>query len=221
VTARPKPLRVLPCFDFHAWTPSIAALRSMVGVDLLSSASASTLVYRALSDEPDAIVIATEDFGTVAWQNDIDLIEVLSSTPTVLLSGQIHALLKKRAAALHIRSVLPLMVRADQLLAAIQATVAGLTVTLEPVGQMEDPYTASSTAEGIGLAGRFAEHLTARETMVLRLMALGMGNKEIASRLDISEHTAKFHVSSILAKLGASSRTEAVTIGMTRGLVAI
>jgi DNA-binding NarL/FixJ family response regulator len=221
VIARPKPLRVLPCFDSDAWTPSIAALRSMVGVDLLSFASGSTLVYRALSDEPDAIVIATEDFGTVTWPNDSDLIDVLSSTPTVLLSGRIHALLRKRAASLHIRSVLPLKVTADQLLAAIQATVAGLAVTLEPFGQSEDTYTASNRAGGIGPEGRLAEHLTARETVVLRLMALGLGNKEIASRLDISEHTAKFHVSSILAKLGASSRTEAVTIGMTRGLVAI
>ena len=218
---RPKPLRVLPCFDSHAWTTSIAALRSMMGVDLLSFASASTLLYRALSDEPDAIVIATKDFGTVAWQNDIDLIDVLSSTPTVLLSGRVHALLRKRAAALHIRSILPLKVTADQLLAAIQATVVGLAVTLEPFRQTEDPYTASNRAGGIGLAGRLAEHLTARETAVLRLMALGLGNKEIASRLGISEHTAKFHVSSILAKLGAASRTEAVTIGMTRGLVAI
>ncbi|HTF63048.1 MAG TPA: response regulator transcription factor [Edaphobacter sp.] len=219
--AWPKPLRVLPCFDSRAWTPFIAALRSTVGVDLLSFAPASTLVYRALSDEPDAIVIATEDFGTVASQNDIDLIEALSSTPTVLLCGRIHALLKKQTATFHIRSILPLQATPDQLLAAIQATVTGLTVTLEPFGQTEDPYTASSKADGIGLAGRFAEHLTARETVVLRLMALGLGNKEIASRLDISEHTAKFHVSSILAKLGAASRTEAVTIGMTRGLVAI
>jgi DNA-binding NarL/FixJ family response regulator len=221
VIARPKPLRVLPCFDSHAWTPSIAALRSMVGADLLSFASASTLVYRALSDEPDAIVIATEDFGKLAWQNDSDLIDVLSSTPTVLLSVRIHALLKKRAAALHIRSVLPLNVTSDQLLAAIQATVAGLTVTLEPFGETEDTYTAPNRAGGIGPEGRLAEYLTARETAVLRLMALGFGNKEIASRLDISEHTAKFHVSSILAKLGASSRTEAVSIGITRGLVAI
>jgi DNA-binding NarL/FixJ family response regulator len=221
VITRPKPLRVLPCFDSHAWTPSIAALRSMVGVDLLSFAPASTLVYRALSDEPDAIVIATEDFATVAWQNDIDLIDVLASTPTVLLSGRMHALLRKRAASLNIRSVLPLKVTAEQLLAAIQATVAGLAVALEPFGETEDAYTASNRADGIGVAGRLAEHLTARETVVLRLMALGLGNKEIASRLDISEHTAKFHVSSILAKLGASSRTEAVTIGMTRGLVAI
>jgi len=193
----------------------------MVGVDLLSFAPASTLVYRVLSDEPDAIVIATEDLGTVAWQNDIDLIDVLSSTPTVLLSGQIHALLRKRAAALHIHSVLPLKVTADQLLAAIQATVTGLAVTLKPFRQTEDPYTASNRAGGIGPEGSLAEHLTARETVVLSLMALGLGNKEIASRLDISEHTAKFHVSSIRAKLGASSRTEAVTIGMTRGLVAI
>jgi DNA-binding NarL/FixJ family response regulator len=221
VSTRPKPLRVLPCFDSHAWTPSIAALRSVVGVDLLSFASGSTLVYRALSDEPDAIVIATEDLGTVAWQNDNDLIDVLSSTPTVLLTGRIHALLRKRAAALHIHSVLPLEVTSDQLLAAIQATVTGLAVTLEPFGQSEDTYTASNRAGGIGPEGRLAEHLTARETVVLRLMALGLGNKEIASRLDISEHTAKFHVSSILAKLGAASRTEAVTIGMTRGLVAI
>jgi DNA-binding NarL/FixJ family response regulator len=221
VIIRPKVLRVLPCFDSNVWTSSIAALRSMVGVDLLSFASVSTLVYRALSDEPDAIVIATEDFGIVAWQNDINLIDVLSSTPTVLLNGRTHPLLRKRAAALHIRSVLTLNVTPDQLLAAIQGTVVGLAVTLQPFGQTEDPYIASNRADRIGLAGRLAEHLTARETMVLRLMALGLGNKEIASRLDISEHTAKFHVSSILAKLGAASRTEAVTIGMTRGLVAI
>ena len=189
---------------------------------MLAIAPVSTLVYRALNDDPDAIVIATEDFGTVAGQNGDDLIDdVLASTPTVLLSGQMGPLVRKRAAALHIRSVLPLDVTSDQLLAAIQATVAGLAVTLEPSVQTEDAFAASNMAYGIGLTGRLAEYLTARETMVLRLMALGLGNKEIASRLDISEHTAKFHVSSILAKLGAASRTEAVSIGMTRGLVAI
>jgi DNA-binding NarL/FixJ family response regulator len=218
VITRAKPLRVLPSFNPNVWTASVSVLRSMEGINLLSVASTSTLVYRALSDEADAIVIATEDFGSVAGRNDSDLIEVFSSTPTVLLSGRINALLRKRAAAFQIRSVLPLQVTSDQLLAAIQATVAGLAVTLEPFVQTEDAY---NTADGIELAGRTTEHLTARETVVLRLMVLGLGNKEIASRLDISEHTAKFHVSSILAKLGAASRTEAVTIGMTRGLVAI
>jgi len=49
----------------------------------------------------------------------------------------------------------------------------------------------------------------------------GLGNKEIASRLNISEHTAKFHVASIMGKLGAASRTEAVTLGIRLGLVMI
>ena len=192
-----------------------------MGIDLLSVAPASTLIYRALSDEPDAIVVATEDFRSVAARNGSDLIEVFSSTPTVLLSVRSHAVLRKRAAAFHIRSVLPLQVTSDQLLAAIQATVAALAVTLEPFGRTEDAYAASDTADVIALTDRLVEHLTAREAGVLRLMALGLGNKEIASRLDVSEHTAKYHVSSILAKLGASSRTEAVSVGMTRGLVVI
>ena len=219
--ARSKPLRVLPCVDASVRTHSIALLQSTIAAEMLAIAPVSTLVYRALNDDPDAIVIATEDFGTVAGQNGDDLMDVLSSTPTVLLSRQIGPLVRKRAAALHIRSVLPLDVTSDQLLAAIQATVVGLAVRLGPSVQTEDSFAASNMAYGTGLAGRLADHLTARETVVLRLMALGLGNKEIASRLDISEHTAKFHVSSILAKLGAASRTEAVSIGMTRGLVTI
>ena len=222
VIARPKPLRVLPCVDSSVRTHSIAVLRSTMGVDMLAFAPASTLVYRALSDEPDAIVIATEDLRNrcMAERQRSDRRAFLNADCSAERPNTV-ALLRKRAAALHIRSILPLEVTSDQLLAAIQATVAGLAVTLEPFRQTEDAYTASNTADGIGVAGGLAEHLTARETVVLRLMALGLGNKEIASRLDISDHTAKFHVSSILAKLGASSRTEAVTIGMTRGLVAI
>ena len=67
----------------------------------------------------------------------------------------------------------------------------------------------------------FIETLTPREGQVLRMMADGLGNKEIAARLAISGHTAKFHVAQILAKLGAASRAEAVVIGIRRGLVPI
>jgi DNA-binding CsgD family transcriptional regulator len=51
------------------------------------------------------------------------------------------------------------------------------------------------------------------------MLAEGLGNKEIAWRLKISEHTVKFHVTSIFTKLNASSRTEAVTLGVRRGLI--
>lgn len=63
------------------------------------------------------------------------------------------------------------------------------------------------------------EPLTAREIEVLQLLAQGLPNKTIALRLRISEHTAKFHVSSILMKLGAASRTEAVTVAARQGLL--
>ncbi len=63
--------------------------------------------------------------------------------------------------------------------------------------------------------------LTTRETEVLGLLAGGAGNKEIAAQLRISEHTAKFHVSSILSKLGATTRTEAVSRGYRLGLILI
>jgi two-component system, NarL family, response regulator LiaR len=66
-----------------------------------------------------------------------------------------------------------------------------------------------------------AAPLTERELEVLRLVAQGLPNKEIAARLVISERTAKFHVSSIMAKLGASNRTEAVSLAAQRGLVSL
>ena len=65
------------------------------------------------------------------------------------------------------------------------------------------------------------EPLNERETEILAMMAEGLGNKLIAARLGISRHTAKFHVASILDKLRAESRTEAVTIGLRRGLILI
>jgi DNA-binding NarL/FixJ family response regulator len=65
------------------------------------------------------------------------------------------------------------------------------------------------------------EELTERELEVLEQLASGLSNKRIARALGISEHTAKFHVNGILAKLGASSRTEAVVAAARRGLVTL
>ena len=65
------------------------------------------------------------------------------------------------------------------------------------------------------------EELTEREQQVLTMLAEGLSNKEISSRLNISTHTVKFHISSILGKLGAASRTEAVSIGIRSGRIAI
>lgn len=65
------------------------------------------------------------------------------------------------------------------------------------------------------------ESLTARELEVLKLLARGMANKQIASSLNLSENTVKFHISTIYAKLGAGNRAEAVVLGARRGLISL
>jgi DNA-binding NarL/FixJ family response regulator len=71
-----------------------------------------------------------------------------------------------------------------------------------------------------GLADR-GEPLTPREREVLELLGQGRSNRRIAELLGISEHTAKFHVASVCGKLGAASRTEAVSRGVRRGLITL
>lgn len=103
---------------------------------------------------------------------------------------------------------------------ALQAAEAGL-VLLHPTSA-NGLIQKSSLHDTSGEASEeLEEELTARESEVLRLVSMGLGNKEVAGRLAISEHTVKFHISSILGKLHAGSRTEAVSLGIRRGLIPI
>jgi DNA-binding NarL/FixJ family response regulator len=191
-------------------------------VGLLRVALPSTLLFRAQSDNPDVIVIVTEESFPAGWGNNSSLEEVFSDTPTVLLAGTLSAAITRSASRLKIRSVLPLVITTHQLVVAIAATVAGFAVTLpRPSSPTGDEIQGIRPEPGNSAQLSPSGHLTAREVEVLRLVALGKGNKEVAAQLNVSEHTVKFHVSSVLAKLGARSRTEAVTIGILRGLVAV
>jgi two-component system, NarL family, nitrate/nitrite response regulator NarL len=107
----------------------------------------------------------------------------------------------------------------EEILAAVGAAGSGL-ITLDPA--LADLLLAPaqrSPVPAMGGAEEEIEPLTARELEVLQLLAQGLPNKLIAQRLHISEHTAKFHVSAILMKLGAASRTEAATTAARRGLL--
>ena len=84
-----------------------------------------------------------------------------------------------------------------------------------------ETLTAVYGDQSLEFEAELSEEITSRETDVLRMLAEGFVNKDIAVRLGISEHTVKFHISSILDKLGASTRTEAVTLGIRRGLIPI
>jgi len=115
--------------------------------------------------------------------------------------------------------ILPREAMPEEISAALTAVAGGLVVLDRRVaGELlaageRLPAPVTEAPEAVG------EPLTARELDVLQLLAQGLPNKIIANRLRISEHTAKFHVSSIMTKLGAASRTEAVTLAARRGLL--
>jgi DNA-binding NarL/FixJ family response regulator len=134
-----------------------------------------------------------------------------AGVPIIVMTDDVEV-----AASLHdLRSalaLLPTSATAEEIVAAIEAASAGLFVAhVDFFYEAEPPVPA--TAEAL------LEPLTPRELEVLHALAAGLGNKTIATQLHISEHTAKFHVSQILAKLDAGSRAEAVSIAMRRGLL--
>ncbi|MDQ3810698.1 MAG: response regulator transcription factor [Chloroflexota bacterium] len=103
---------------------------------------------------------------------------------------------------------------AEQLDLAVRSAEAGLVLLDLPLAAMSLSSAVSVAAPAVP-----SEALTPRELQVLQLVAQGLPNKGIARRLGITENTAKFHVASVCSKLGASSRTEAVTLAARRGLI--
>ena len=141
--------------------------------------------------------------------------QLLKSGPAfVLLAGQQGIAPVAANLGAGVRAVLPHHASAEEISAAVEAVAGGLIV-LHP-----DVMTWLQLTEPVRHATVDRERaLTPREIEVLRMLAEGMANKNIAWRLGISEHTVKFHIASIFAKLDAATRAEAVAIGMRQGLI--
>ncbi len=121
-----------------------------------------------------------------------------------------------------VRGILPHDAIAGEIAAAIGAAANNL-IAAPP--EILETLFSSITIEGYlpnpekGLSDKMVESLTPREQEVLELLVEGESNKVIAYRLNISEHTVKFHVASIFGKLCVNTRTEAVTLALRRGLI--
>jgi NarL family two-component system response regulator YdfI len=138
-----------------------------------------------------------------------------NSFPVVALIDEPSADWAAHALRSGVKAILPRDSSMDEILAAIQAAHAGLVL-------LDSAVTQNLAARVPALASQptpTLDDLTPREVEVLRMLAEGLGNREMASRLGISDHTVKFHISSILDKLGASTRTEAVTMGIRMGII--
>lgn len=163
---------------------------------------------------PDVLLMDIIEPGLTQLQ---PVMQGVASPAVVLLTTPFSRAELRRAYQNGVRAILPSDVGSAEISAAIESVANGLVVlTVEDLETLF-PVLGVSLEEELAIG----EPLTARETEVLSLLAEGAGNKEIATRLGISEHTVKFHVSSILAKLGAESRTEAVSRGFKEGLITI
>lgn len=165
---------------------------------------------------PDVLVAEAESLADDFAREALDWAS--AGGPVVLLVRNLAGESIAEALREGVKAVLPAGLTAAEIAAAIEAAGAGLVV-LDGIGA--EALVRSAAPVGGGEVKPLIEALTPREIEVLRLVAAGLGNKEIASRLEISEHTVKFHVASVMGKLGAASRTEAVTLGIRHGLIMI
>jgi DNA-binding NarL/FixJ family response regulator len=167
-----------------------------------------------LLDQADVLLVDATARSLEDWVDMLQDADLRAGAKVVALVDHEPAASVNRAMRVGVAAVLSAEVSGEQLTAALQAVSRGLVV-LQP----EERPTVRSDGAAAGDFGELIEPLTAREREVLEMLARGLGNKEIAGRLKISEHTVKFHVGSILGKLGASTRTEAVSVALRRGLI--
>lgn len=163
--------------------------------------------------QPDVLLLDFENESRSLESNALPRIP--NGIPVVALVDDPSANWTARALRSGVKAILPRDSGMDEILSAIQAAHAGLVLLDAEVTQTlaaRIPTPAVHPAPAL-------DDLTPREVEVLRMLAEGLGNREMAGRLGISDHTVKFHISSILDKLGASTRTEAVTMGIRMGII--
>src|SRR5438132_10252638 len=176
-----------------------------------SFGAVASMVPFARNTELDVIVIDSDSIRDL-------LLEPTSDAAIVLLTEVRDARSISRLLRSGVRAILSRESDSDDVLSAIYAAYDGLVLLSTPTAETLAAVYGDHPLE---VEDELSEEITSRETDVLRMLAEGLVNKDIAVRLGISEHTVKFHISSILDKLGASTRTEAISLGIRRGLIPI
>jgi DNA-binding NarL/FixJ family response regulator len=178
-------------------------LRSLPDVEVLGEAALPQDLPPA-----DVWVLTSADY--------IGELDEEQSPPLLLLTDNADE--AARLSGLPVWGVLPLEASAEELSAALHALAEGLWTGSPALAQgLLERHRLPVLDE----AEQVVDLLTERERQVLQLTAQGLANKQIATSLDISENTVKFHLSSLYAKLGVTSRTEAVRVGARRGWVVL
>lgn len=209
-------IRVYIVASSHLARSGLEDLLAGRGVSTVGSApSVESSAAQILDAEPDAVVVDASGENAEAILEELVASNLASETTVVVLRDQASPGTIVEAVRAGVRAILPVQVTADQLVSTLRTAIEGLVV----IHPFELPSLLPATSLTSSPIAELTEPLTPREREVLQMLASGLVNKQIAAKLAISEHTVKFHVASILGKLGASTRTEAVALGIRRGLV--
>jgi len=185
--------------------------------ELLKNAPEISIVGEAAGyDELDVLM---EETDVLLLTSVTDLPETGENSPAILLlTDRLEDVQMLADIPSVIWGLLPMSASGEELEAALNALGEGLWVGAPALlrGVMREPNRIELTNND-----ELLEPLTARETEVLQLIARGLANKQVALKLNISEHTVKFHLSSLYAKLNVSSRTEAIRVGLGLGLISL
>ncbi len=193
-------------------TPMVrAGLRSMLeaaDVVVVGEAGSPTGSEPSLSDA-DVLLVADEE----SLEETALAVAEDGTQSLVLLSNDEGSASRLRDLSLRGWGIVPSDSPPEELGAAVAAAAQGLTVL--PKGLAEQLLAEPTVVEEL------SEPPTTREREVLGLLGQGLSNKMIARELHISEHTVKFHISSLYVKLGVSNRAEAVSRGARHGLISL
>jgi len=178
----------------------------------------ASLAPQVEAQQPDIVLaeIESPDDDTLATLEA--LVDGLHAPAFVILTDDPYGVWAAELLRTGVQAILPRQAHASEIVTAIEAAAAGLVVLQRDTIESLLPLLSSAPR---ALPDSSHQALTPREIEVLSMLAEGFGNKTIAWRLGISEHTVKFHLSSIFSKLNASSRTEAVTLGIRQGLIMV
>ena len=204
---QPSP-RILLVAPPSTWSDYYERLQEEGELTLLCQVSHPSEMERYLALKPDAIIAHLDSEALVEARALADS----QGLPLIVLSSGNARIEDLSLLGASGGAVLPVNSGSAEVATAVRAAMSGLVVLNPQVLASLNP-TAVVEVEDRTLSGR--------EREVLQLIAAGMPNKQIARALGISPHTAKFHVAGVLQKLGAASRTEAVSTGVRRGLVSL
>lgn len=198
-------------------------LARSAAVTVVAVTAGDALVDDIESHEPQVVLLAvdtrdgTPESASVASRIALTPDAAARTPALVLVADELTPAWAAEAVRMGARGVLPRDATPAEIVAAIEAAAAGLvTLPAELAGALVASATRPAVAPRVQPD---STPLTPREFEVLGMLAEGLANKNIAARLGISEHTVKTHVASILGKLGAYSRAEAVAIGVRQGLI--